>query len=108
MIYLITYNRCPFQYVVETAKKFNKMFKWHRAGFKQPGKYGFCRIRLDHFHKNVSCNASHLVQILEKLKGNGRTTRNALDTSITSRRKQCEKTWMLKLKNIYPMVKIID
>lgn len=45
-------------------------------------------------------NASYSVQILEKLDGNGRTARNALDASIISRKKQRDKTWMLKLRAV--------
>ena len=40
--------------------------------------------------------------VVKGLKGNGRTVRNALDASITFRRKQPEKTSMLKLKAVYP------
>ena len=40
--------------------------------------------------------------VVKGLKENGRTVRNALDGSITSRRKQREKTSMLKLKAVYP------
>ena len=40
--------------------------------------------------------------VVKGLKENGRTVRNALDGSITSRRKQPEKTSMLKLKAVYP------
>ena len=61
----------------------------------------FC-ILPDHFHKCVFYNASHSVHILETFEGNGRTARNTLDTPITSRRKQLEKTWIVKLKTVYP------
>ena len=36
------------------------------------------------------------------MEGNGRMARKALDASITSARNQCEKTWMLKLRSVYP------
>ena len=39
--------------------------------------------------------------MLEKLVGNGRTARNSLDAFVTSRKKQCEKTSMLQLRNVY-------
>ena len=39
---------------------------------------------------------------MEKIEGNGKTARNTLDSSITSRRKQREKPWLLKLRTIYP------
>ena len=39
---------------------------------------------------------------LEVLEENGRIARNAFNASITSRRKQREKTWMLKLRTTHP------
>ena len=102
LIYLITCNRCCLQYVEKTVQKLNKRFNWQRTGFHQPGKYGFCHIVSDYFHKGIYCNASYSAQLLEKLEGHGRTTNYALDISITSRRKQRERTWMLKLRTIYP------
>ena len=41
------------------------------------------------------------MQILEKLEENGKKAGNAFDASITSRRKQIEKTCMLKLRIVY-------
>ena len=55
----------------------------------------------DPFQKDIYRNNTYSVQILEKLEGNGGTARNALGASIKSTRKQCKKTWMLKLRNIY-------
>ena len=54
----------------------------------------FCRIIS---HKGVCKNAPYIVQILQKVDGSGRAARGALDTSVTSKRKQREKQWMLKL-----------
>lgn len=65
--YVIICNRCSLQYVPETVQKLNKRFNWKRTRFKQPDKYGFCCILSDHLHKNVFCNTSYLVQILEKI-----------------------------------------
>ena len=39
----------------------------------------------DHFLKGVSKNAPYAVQILEKLDGNRRTSRDGLDAAITSK-----------------------
>ena len=39
---------------------------------------------------------------LEELEENGRIARNAFNASTTSRRKQREKTWMLKLRTTHP------
>ena len=81
----ISCSRYSLQYVGETAQKLNKRFNWHRTGFNQPDNYGFCCILSDHSHNGVCCNASSLVQILEKLEGNSRTARNALDAEIKNR-----------------------
>ena len=99
VIYWITCNRRTLQYVGETVQKLNKRFNWHWTGFNQPGKCGFCRILSNYSRKG---NTSSSVQTLKELKGNGRAARNALDASITFIRKQSEKTWMLKLRTIYP------
>ena len=65
VIYLITCCRCFLQYNRESVQKFNKRFNWYRTGFNQPGKYCFCHILSDHFHKSVSCNTSYSVQLLK-------------------------------------------
>ena len=102
VIYLITCNKCCLQYVGETAQKLNERFNCHRSGFKHPDKYGFCHILSDHFNKGVCKDASYSVQILEKLEGNGRTERNALDPSVTSIRKDREMFWIYQLRTLYP------
>ena len=102
LIYLLTCSRCSLQYVGETVQKLNERLNWHKSGFRNPKKYGYCRILSDHFHKGVCRNASFTVQILEKLEGNGRTKRNAMDASITAIRKRKEKEWMLKMRTVFP------
>ena len=102
VIYLITCNRYPWQYVGETVQKLNKRFYWQKTGFNQPGKYGFCCILSDHFHKVASCGASYSIQILAKLEGNCKSDRNFLDASLTCRRTKREKTWLLMLRTVYP------
>ena len=89
------------QYVGKTFQELNKRFKGHRTGFKQPSKYGFYKILSDYFLLVVCCKASYSVQILETLSKMRRTVRNALLASITCRRTQQEKTWMLKLRTIF-------
>ena len=42
------------------------------------------------------------VQILEKVKGSGRTECEALDATSTTLRKQRELHWMLKLRTVFP------
>lgn len=42
--YLITCNEFYMQYVGDTVHTLNEKFNSHRIGFKNPGKYGFCKI----------------------------------------------------------------
>ena len=58
-----------------------------------------------HFHEANCKDTSYKVQILEKLGGSGRTSRNALGASWRSFRKQGEKNWMLKLRTVYPSIR---
>lgn len=102
VIYLITCNNCGFQYVGETVQKLNKRFNQHRKGIKSPEKYGTCRILSNHFNEGLCKGESYTVQILEKLEGEGRTARGALDASITSKRKERELYWMMKLRTVFP------
>ena len=102
VVYLITCDNCFIQYVGETVQKINKRFNWHRTGLKNPEKYGFCRILSEHFNNGVCKGASYTVQILEKLEGNGRTPRGAIDPSQTAHKKSREMYWMLQLRTIYP------
>ena len=102
VIYLITCNNCHLQYVGETVQKLNERFGWHRSGFKYPDKYGFCEILTKHFLEGLCKDSTYNVQILEKLEGNGRTERGAMDASSTSIRKKKEVEWMMKLRTVYP------
>ena len=102
VIYLITCSNCKLQYVGETVQKLNARFNKHRQGIKSPEKYGTCRILSNHFNEGCCRGKSFSVQILEKLEGNGRTARGALDASITSKRKERELYWMLKLRTVFP------
>ena len=88
--YLITCNEFYMQYVGDTVHTLNEKFNSHRIGFKNPGKYGFCKILYRHFHEDKCKGASCQVQILEKAEGNGRTFRSGLDLSCTSLMKQLE------------------
>ena len=102
VIYLITCNDCHLQYVGETVQKLNERFAGHTIGLNKPDKYGFCKILSNHFNVGCCKNSQYHVQILEKLEGNGRTERGALDASKTQERKAKEKEWMLKLRTVYP------
>lgn len=101
LIYLITCSRCSLQDIGVTAQKLNKRFNWHRTGFNQPG-----IMTSVAFQQIISKKMSVVMFVCQskyqkKVKGNGRTCGNALDDSIISRRKQRDKTWMLKLRSVY-------
>jgi len=102
VIYLITCNRCYLQYVGETAQKLNERINFHKTGFRHPSKHGHCKILSDHFNVGVCKGASYKVQIVEKLEGDGRTSRGSLDPSLTQIRKKKETTWITTLRTAYP------
>ena len=102
VIYLITCNRCYLQYVGETAQKLNERINFHKTGFRHPTKHGHCKILSDHFNVGMCKGASYKVQIIEKLEGDGRTERGALDPSLTQIRKQKEIKWIKSLRTAYP------
>ena len=85
--YLITCSRCFLQYVGEIGQSISERFNCHKACLKNPKEYGFYLILSEHFHTGMCKNATHTIQILEKLDGNGRTPRGSLDASITKRKR---------------------
>ena len=92
-IYLIIYHGYGLLYVGETAETLAERF-------------GIIDKTLD-TQKNLEVNFSlcketnHSVQIIEKLEGNGRRTRGAIDPSYTSKRRAREVHWMLKLQTVF-------
>ena len=60
-----------------------------------------CKRLGEHFSSGAYKNSDYVVQIVEKLKGNGRKN-NMLDPEITKERKKREDQWMIKLRTIYP------
>ena len=102
VIYLITCSNCNLQYVGETVQRLNQRFNKHRQGIKSPQKYGTCRILSNHFNEGCCRGKTYKVQILEKLEGNGRTARGAIDPTLTCKRKERELYWMLKLRTVFP------
>ena len=79
VIYLINNSKYSLQYVSGADQRINERFNWHKECFKNPMKYGYFWILLHHVHKLVCKNAPYTVQILDKLGGNGSTTRGVLD-----------------------------
>lgn len=102
LVYLLTCETCGMQYVGETCQQLNSRFNGHRAGMKNPKKQTSCKILSHHFNFGVCKDSKYKVQILEKLEGNGRTERGAIDSKITSLRKSRELYWMLQLRTVYP------
>ena len=60
-----------------------------------------CKRLGEHFSSGACKNSNYVVQIVEKLKGNGRKN-NMLDPEITKERKKREDQWMIKLRTVYP------
>lgn len=102
VVYLLKCSNCKLQYVGETGLKINERFNLHRSGFRYAANYGYCKRLSNHFSEGFCKNANYHVQIIEKLEGNGRTGRKALDSQVTSLRKARETHWMLKLRTVYP------
>ena len=84
--YWITPSRCSLQYVGETDQKINKWCNWHNPCFKKSKKWLLLYIVLS-FYKRLR---------------NGRTTHDALNRSITLKRKGKGNEWMLKSQTIFP------
>ena len=53
-----------------------------------PEKYGTCKILTSHFNTGICKNSTYKVQIIEKLRGDGRTKRKAIDPEQTALRKK--------------------
>ena len=67
-----------------------------------PDKYGTCKILSNHFNTGVCKDSTYKVHIIEKLHGNGRAKRRAVDQEKTVLRKQRELYWMLELRTVFP------
>ena len=99
--YVIICNRCSLQYVPETVQKLNKRFNWKRTGLSN-----LINMASVAFYP-IICTKMSIVTLLiwskywKKLQRNGRTDRNASDGFLTSRRRQHEKTSILKLRTVY-------
>ena len=59
VIYLITCDRCPLQYIEERVQNLNERFNRHRTGFKKPRKCGFCCLLSNNFLKSICKNATY-------------------------------------------------
>ena len=87
LIYLITSSKCSLQYVGKADQKIYERYKTERhIHVSKPKKICFYWIVSNHSHKKLFKNAPHTVSLLEKLDGNERTPRVALDVSITKRK----------------------
>ena len=102
VIYLITCDKCHLQYVGETLQPLNKRFNWHRSCLRYPNKYGHCKRLTEHFLQGECQDSTYSVQIIEKIEGDGRTPRGAIDLNVSGLRKQKEKEWMLKMRTVFP------
>ena len=90
------------QCVGETALKLNHQFNRHVTTLCHPKKHIHCRILSGRFTLGKCGGAKYTNQIIKKLKGNGRTSRNIPENKVTQTCKAKETHWMKKLRKVYP------
>ena len=118
LIYLMTCSTCHLQYVGETCTPLKDRWAKHRSGMRGSPYHQDCPKMLDHFSKGL-CKGSHFsLQIIEKLKGDGRvedkeekeekddkkkkTKRAPMDTGVGVERRKRETFWIRTLRTAYP------
>ena len=100
VIYLLTCKKCGIQYVGETVQIVRARMSKHKQDIIKG--FGSCPFVIKHFNSQSCKGADFSISILEKLKGNGRTPRGAIDATQTSERRSKEKEWMKKLRTLFP------
>ena len=83
LIYLITCNTCQLQYVGECCSMINKRFSTHRAFMKGKEYTSSCKRLGEHFSSSVCKDSEYTVQVLEKMRGNGRMADDEVDCQVT-------------------------
>ena len=101
-IYLITCSNCKLQYVGETSQTLRHRFATHRQGINKPNTDVKCRRLSDHFNIGICKNKQYTVQIIETLEGSGKLNNGSEDISISRKRREKEKNYMLTLRTVYP------
>ena len=102
LVYLLSCKKCNMQYVGETARNLYIRIREHR--FSATGKHGdkACKYIEEHFSKGICKDAGFHVNIIEKLEGNGRTDKGAIDLSVAKFRRSRETKYITELRTIYP------
>ena len=95
-------TNCFMQYVGETAQQLTIRSATHRASTSGKLKLSSCKWLAEHFSTGICKNAKYSVKIIEKWKGNGRTSRGAIDLGESVLKRKRETEWMLKLRTVYP------
>ena len=105
LIYLLTCNKCFVQYTGETAQKrtSHRMSDHIRSTEEcNANNDQGCRYLKAHFTQGPCKGEAFSLNIIEKLKGNGRNDENELSTEITEERRSREQWWIKELKTAYP------
>ena len=105
LIYLLTCNKCFVQYTGETAQKrtSHRMSDHIRSTEEcNANNDQGCRYLKAHFTQGPCKGETFSLNIIEKLKGNGRNDENELSTEITEERRSREQWWIKELKTAYP------
>ena len=115
LIYLLQCRYCKLQYVGQTCQTLRERIGGHRSGVCNDQE---SKIFYEHFTKTKCQGFGFTVQIIQKLKGNGRISnfsgvvpktsvagvpkKGAMDVACTAQREKCETGWMVELRSVYP------
>ena len=59
VIYITAWDWCRFQYVGEIVQKLNKRHNWYKSVFRNPSKYGHCKILSEYFLSGLCKGAKY-------------------------------------------------
>ena len=115
LIYLLQCKHCKLQYVGQTCQTLRERMGGHRSGVCNDQE---SKIFYEHFTKTECQGYGFTVQIIQKLKGDGRVSnsgvvpktsvsagvpkKGARDVACTAQREKCETDWMVELRSVYP------
>ena len=85
----------------EIVQQFNERFNWHKLGFKNTSKYGYCKNLSKNLLK-VLCREEgyYRSQMIENTEGTGRRDRGAMDPKRKELKRKKIK-WITKPKTSY-------
>ena len=102
ILYLLTCKTCFIQYTGETRQKCRTRMNGHRDSTRcKDGVIKGNKLMAEHFSYS-SCKKGFIVQIIQKLPGNGLLPDGMEDKELTKTRKEAEKQMMAKVQTVYP------